>query len=425
MKLERRHWIRRTLFLLVLTMGWFFWTANHDADRRQIFQLWRNGEFLIGCVLAYCSVVAAGRVWSRHVQFWLLYAGVLVAFMLILLEGIGALGLVSYKILVGAPDSDPLGKKPIAYQDLRGRTYQDISYLWGADSELIPFHFKTDRYGFRNHADRESADVYFVGDSILVAALLSAEETVSSRLEHTLRRPVMNVALTAIGLEAERDIFRTAGFPLENSLVIQFVFEGNDLGDSMAYGLPEAAWSMEDLFLWNALMRLQQLTQPAHPHLNKYSGTIGGQEFLFACIHGVIHAELDGIDREVEPLTQALLDMNEYVTGAGGQYGVVYIPAKLRVLGPFCHWPEQSELIEYEKLLSPLRDVLVRWAQSNGIDVLDTTDAFIAIADRGEIPWFTGDTHPNAIGHRALADVVANWELVHEWNSATRPPSGR
>jgi hypothetical protein len=413
---EQRRWIGLGAVLFLVTMLWLLGTAGSNPDQRQMFHLWRNREFLVGCLFAYFAVLAWSRVWGKKLQFWMLYLSILFAALLIFLEVVGFLGLVSYKMLGQYDVHDGLGFKPIPDQDVVGSTYQDIAYGWGYPSEPMSFHFKTDRRGFRNHIDRASADVYLVGDSILVAALVPAESMMATRLEDRFQRPVMNVALVGLSLEEERDIFLEADFPLEDKLVLQFVFEGNDLGDSIEYGQMDSGWSLDDSFVRRAMKAVQQLTQLRNPGGAKRTGEIEGQKFLFACIYGLNNLEVAAAPEDMKRLSDTLVQMNDFVVNAGGTYGVVYVPSKLRVLGPLCEWPENSNLVEYEELLNPLRDFLSSWSRENGIDFLDPTDALIESAADGDIPWFWGDTHPNVIGHKVMADAVANWNVVNQWN---------
>ena len=150
---------------------------------------------------------------------------------LAVLDAAGLLGLIDYPAVVLGV-SNELGTEPIPRSDIRGVTYQDMDR---DRSEPIPFRYRTDRRGFRNRTDRDEADIYLLGDSILVAGLIPEEETIASRLEAEAGRSVMNIALIGIGPQRERDLLLHAGLPLEDRRVLHFIFEGNDLGDSKAY----------------------------------------------------------------------------------------------------------------------------------------------------------------------------------------------
>ncbi len=93
----------------------------------------------------------------------------------------------------------------------------------------------------------------------------------------------------------------------------------------------------------------------------------------------------------------------------GGRYLVVFIPSKLRVVGPFCRWPERSALTEYESHLSPFRDFVIKRCKETSIALLDLTDGLIRSARAGNVPWYPGDSHWNERGHEVAAEMLAEW----------------
>jgi hypothetical protein len=49
------------------------------------------------------------------------------------------------------------------------------------------FAYKSDRNGFRNVIDRDAADIYLLGESILVAGLVPFDKIITSRLEKAMQ----------------------------------------------------------------------------------------------------------------------------------------------------------------------------------------------------------------------------------------------
>src|SRR5262249_34727263 len=134
-----------------------------------------------------------------------------------------------------APAPRPPGAPAAPTLDVRGTTFEDTALAWGLPAAPIAFRFQTDRRGYRNALDREGGDVYLLGDSCLVAALLPFEETLCGRLEAALARPVVHLALIGIGVYQEAALRDADDVPLEGRLVLHFVFEGNDQADSAKY----------------------------------------------------------------------------------------------------------------------------------------------------------------------------------------------
>jgi len=308
---------------------------------------------------------------------------------------------------------NPYGSQRMPYADVSGETYQDIWTRWGIDSPAISFRFKTDSRGFRNDQDRDAADIYLLGDSLLVAGLVPFEHTVTSRLEANLKRPVMNISLIGLSVQAERDLLMEANPPLDGRFVLHFVFEGNDPLDSRTYRLrtkktdPDSTkdrWRQRSP-TYNLLMKFQDLSAPVNRDAERQMGYIGDEPYGFLWVGEMVR----GTEAEFPHITAALDDTRKFVESKGGRYAVVVVPEKYRVLAPLCRWPAGSPLADYESNLSPLRGAVLDWCARQNIPVIDLLDALQDAARKGRIPWFPGDTHWNEQGHAAVADALAAW----------------
>jgi len=403
------------LWLAILTVGWMLVTIEHTNERRLLFGMWRNSAFLVGIGMAWIASLTLLLGISRKSFFIGLVISGLFLTALIVLEMVGLLNLISYsELLLGTGGkTKPLGSEPVPRLDVRGLAYQDLSGGIGIPPDPIPFHYKTDRRGFRNDQDRDGADLYLVGDSILVAGLIPFEETITGRLEAELNLSVMNISLIGIGPQRERDLFLGAKLPTTGRLVLHFLFEGNDIVDSAAY--PEGQegkgrkWRLKDRsFINNLLTWLQMKTSPVDPWAMRRIGYIDGRPYRFAWTRET-HV---GHERELGRICAALGELRDAVIDAGGQYAVVLIPDKIRILGPSCKWPEGSYLNPYEQHLSPLRDHVILWCRRESVEFLDLTEPLLEAARSGRIPWFPLDTHPNEIGHEVMAKAILQWGLV-------------
>ena len=386
-------------------------TPTTGAARR-LFGLWRaRHAVLAGAIL----VVALGlflAAKSRRALLSFLVAGMSTVCAYLLLELAGIVGLVSWPSVLApsAGDLGALGTRRIPHLNVRGLTLQDTASTWGLHSDPVAFHYRTDRHGLRNEPDRAEADIYLLGDSILVAALVPFQETVTARLERALNRPVMQVALINLAPQAEHQLFRDTKLDVRGKLVIQFIFEGNDLLDSRIYRQNAPTVALESTTarsLANQIWRmLVTVTQPALEVSAMRLCTISGQTYTF----GWARQSFAGLESEAIVVTDAIQTFANEVRAGGGDFAVVFVPTKLRVLGPLCSFPKGSDLNDLSFHIGPLRAHLQQWSKSSGIKVLDLTEPLHAAARRGRIPWFWGDTHWNAVGHEAAAQALL--ELV-------------
>lgn len=95
--------------------------------------------------------------------------------------------------------------------------------------------YATDRWGFRNPADLERADLVLIGDSYTEAAQVPLEETFGQLLARTHGVTVANLGRGAYGPQQELVVLRRYGLALRPKVVIWQLFEGNDLSDAENY----------------------------------------------------------------------------------------------------------------------------------------------------------------------------------------------
>ena len=401
------------LALLALAALWLAVTADDSPQMgRRLFGLWRVRSAAPAAALGAGALLLLAATVSRRLVRALLAAGLGLGVVWLALELAGVAGVVSWRERLG-PHPSQLGREAAPNLDVAGTALQDTASAWGLPAEPIPFHYRTDRRGFRNEPDRADGDVILVGDSMLVSALLPFEQTLAAQLEARIHRPVVQVALNGVGPEREEELFRASGLDPKGRLVLQAVFEGDDLRDSYERAVPPAA-PADTTLLHQVVTRLLRWTQPVAGAAQSYGCRIGGETYTFAfnresyapyaSMTSVIGAALDNFDREVR--------------AAGGTYGVVLVPDKLRVLAGSCELPPGSPLAPLEPNLSPLRDYLIAWAGATRVPFLDLTGPLTDAARAGRIPWFSGDTRWNAAGNEVAADALAKWSVVKD----AKPP---
>jgi hypothetical protein len=391
-----------------------------EGEAAKLFGLWRTRHALLALALAWIAIAAAALALSPRALARWIAACASAAITFGLAEVLALAGWLPFPQRERVNAVNELGARAQPHLDVRGETGEDLALAWGLPTPKVPFHYRTDRRGFRNLADRADAALYCLGDSFLVAGLLPVEELLATRLEQRLQRPTMNLALVGLAPQDEAALLREARVPLEGRLVLHFVFEGNDLRDSArfrtsgpAQAAAAAAPSWRERSLANRfIVWLQESTQPAAQRgAARAEGTIGGQRYLF---HWLANS-YRGFEGELEPIAECLAGLRREVEAAGGRYAVVLIPQKIRVLGPYCSAPAGTPVARWEEQLSPLPGHLASWSARTGTPFLDLTPALRAATARGEVPWFSADTHWNAIGHAVAAEAITAWEPVVEW----------
>ncbi len=405
---------------ITLFAGALAWLASHtstlstDGTSRLMFGLWKTRELAIAGALTWLALAVACASVSKRATLRFVLANFTFALTWGLLEVVGIAGFVDYRALLNPVAEGKLGTQVMPHADVRGETREDLASAWGHPSPKLPFHFVTDRRGFRNEPDRAEADVYVLGDSFLVAGLVPWNETLTAGLEQRFDRSVAAFALNGLAPQEEIELFREAQLPLAGKLVLQFLFEGNDLLDSASMGAPtmESEVSLRDRTLANNLiLKLQQWTQPTDQFLAPRSGELNGQTVLFRWDRSAFKE----YGLEAEAISSALHSFREEVEQAGGTYAVVMIPSKIRILGPYCGLPKESPLADWRAHCSPWPEHVQSWCESQKIAYLDLAPALDSAMKRGDTPWFAGDTHWNALGNQVAADAVAQWSFVTDW----------
>ncbi len=397
--------------LFLLLGAGFLWVVAQSSPipGRLLFGLWRGSEIAVAAPLVGLAVLAAARYFSKSNFYSVLLSFGSVGVLVALIELAGILGVVEWKEIFKKPVSN-LSWEPTPYVNETGTTQQDTASAWGMPAESIDFHFITDRHGFRNDDDRPGAEIYVLGDSIVVGALVPAADTVTAQLETLLGRTTMQVALSGLSPQAEHDLILSSELPLEGRTVIQFLFEGNDLLDSRQYrqaspGVQRAPQFKDRLLLNHLLVQLQYLTQPQAGEVLLRTCEIGEQAFTF----GWTKNSFQGVQDEYEHIFSAIRDFRLALEARGATLALVVVPKKLRVLGPLCQFGPDSDLTPFEAHLGEFPQRVAGFAEQNAIPVLDLTDALAQSAISGDVPWFWGDTHWNATGHRVAAAAVARW----------------
>ena len=306
-----------------------------------------------------------------------------------------------------------LGAERLPNVNIRGKTPPDIAFAWGLPLTEYDFHYQTNAWGFRNPPDLQDADLICVGDSLLVAIQHPYVATIPGLLAKSLARPTGNVSLIAKSIQEMQQVFRDLDLDLEGRVVLQFVCEDNDLGDSLGLATKDARHQLsvwQRTLLYRSILLAQKVTQPEVAQASRRQGSYaeGPVSFFFH------HQSSPELDAQVPVVLDELRSFARYVTDRGGAFGVVLIPAKLRVLGAQCQLPADFEFAPVTDFVSPLPTALAVFAKREGVPYLSAEPALTQLAQQGELPWIRDDTHLSAAGHRVVADALAKWPWLRD-----------
>lgn len=422
---RRPSWLRAAVMLTVLSASmWVFTFDGSSVPGKAVLGGYRDRWFLVNLLLTYLTalagVIALIRV-DRSTVFRLVAMNAGVVFVLVAFELVAVAGIVDYRdIFMGAATlrggiDERLRHMSRPNVRIEGNVAPDLVSWLGADAEPVPYVFETDRYGLRNPVDKEDPRVACLGDSVLVAGLVPVESIVTERLQRSLGVSVLNVS--EVGYSPQEEVIRFQNTGIDaNRLIVHFIFEGNDLGDSYEW----RQWRDRALATeWPAsgLVKsaLRLLDEPRRA---------AGRRRIGRCSTGAsppqtVHFLYDTLrsDRESEwvHLREALLEARDQVLSNGGRYAIVVVPSKLTVLHSFCSWPAGSELDDPARWQGgSLRPNIAQLSADEGIPHLDLTAALRQVTAGGELPYFASDTHLNERGHQAMAESLAPWiaELV-------------
>lgn len=392
---------------------WLWLRAAPPRQSRAVFGLWKARDVGVALALLYVALVALCS--SRRAYLRLVAISLSCVFSWGLLE-------VAYATMGHGAMPSVLGSERLPHADIRGETPPDTAAAFGLPFTARSFHYTTNVHGHRNPPDRDFGDVYCVGDSCLVAAMLDWPDTLVSQLERRLSRPCVNVAL--IGLapqEAQREFEHAAsGHDLEGRVVLQFLCEDNDLLDSRRVTQMASAPKPDSLWDRSLLRRgfdaFQRLTQPVVAEASRRTGQFGDTTVRFLWVH----RRGDACEQQWPQIEQALNAFRASIEARHGRLGVILIPQKLRVLGPFSRFPAGSDLMPLADHLTPMPERLADWSVRSGCAVLDLTASLKVAAASGRLVWLADDTHWSADGASVAADAVSAWPWLQA-QLTTRP----
>ncbi len=383
---------------------------------------YRDRYVLMNLGLSYVTVLWSSLVYTQFhrttILRWLA-VNLGVGMGVMLMEALAVLGWVDYS-QIGRRESATETSKPNLH--LHGETMPDISGWLGVPAQPIAYDFKTDGFGLRNGKGKAQPEVYCLGDSILVAALVPLAEIVTERLSVSLKVPVLNVSCTGYAPQEALARLESIEPVLSQKVVLQFIFEGNDLPDSQRWRRTHGAenqkpwrarggtahgrksWPANGMGAW----LLNHMHWPKAGYAKRRGGWFTHGSEAEELVHFIYDAaQTRRFASELEPLGDLLVAARDHLLDMRARYAVVFVPSKVTALWSSCRFPQDSLLSDASVAESGMAAALNARCQKEGIPFVDGTSALQAAAAAGELPYFACDTHLNGVGHRVMAGVVA------------------
>ncbi len=361
-----------------------------------------------------------------------------------LLELPAILGVVDYRLVLKDPNFDrknPWRAHPLNRPDpeliqiftphhrLAGtQSGGDIARMWN----LPPlgeycYDYRTDHHGFRNETDLTRADIIVLGDSIVWAPFVQANETMISRLQQSRGCTAANLAQRGYGPQQELAVLKRFGLPLRPKVCVWTFFEGNDFGDMRRYDHAKANWAAyvkslhsfgKRSFTRSALTLAKELIRPYGGKSVAYDNVAatfrpatGETQPMYFFYDGEDEAKC-GLDC-LDDLRATLAEAHAVCRDDGIQLIFVFVPTKYRVYGRFCEIGTGLRRRIGHPGDLPKRLGKMIAGISEEIAYVDLTGPFVAQAEHGAILYWPDDTHWSVAGHRLAAEIVST-HLVSE-----------
>lgn len=340
--------------------------------------------------------------------------------------------------LTWAYQRDPeLGFRRRPYDHWEGRMSSDIEFRWMMPSSISdPLHFTYDRWGYRNTADIEQADVVLLGDSYVEGWYVSDTETTAQRLQTRLIRPVVNLGVSGYGTLQEFLVLKNDGIRFNPKVVILFFFEGNDLYDDHSFenyllapfSLEQTAvipqrWAGDQVwtqrsFTFTALRRLRRLSNPVLPNTPPYSGHLSLPRLGERTIYFSGYASKPWTDFEAgrwKKTRDTLAQVAEYSRAQGIHVLFTFVPIKFRVYQPFVKFDLDSPCRTWR--VWPIAEMFSEFCQSAGVPCLNLTELFQEAVRVGGMPYSLVDSHWSPEGHSLVGDFLSSELAKRGWLS--------
>ncbi len=280
--------------------------------------------------------------------------------------------------------------------------------------------YRTDEDGFRNAPGVKQADVVFIGDSFTEGASVNEESTFVQRVGAAAGVTTVNLGRGNYGPQQELIVLKRYGPNYNPRIVVWQLFEGNDLSDARNF----ADWSerppAESLMLRytkrSLIARFLHMTTPGDTGSGRVLTLPDGRTANVYLDYKYVPDEPAREPRGLSELKNAIAEGNQWCQSRGIKLLVVFIPIKVRVMGPFVQFKDDRDRDGYlpgGKLdaESDFASEICNFCKNSGCPFIDMTNYLRqgAAEDRQMIYALHQDSHLDEGGHGVVARVIGEW----------------
>jgi len=329
----------------------------------------------------------------------------------------------------GFSESDELPFERPAHLKWTGSSRGDLALAnHDADPYARTITFATDWEGFHNGKDIPQADLITIGDSYTEAGNVPEAENFTTLLGKKLRLTSRNLGRAGYSPPTELIVLKKYGLKCRPKIVVWQTAESNDLDDArrfeswVAMGRPRffdfqgerqwqrsKAWEARSL-TYRIFDGLRTHTHPVWPYdgwFRDHSGVERGVRFMNLPRLDYVATKHPGW----RSLSQSLARGWARCRSQHTEMLVALVPLKYRILGPHTRMANREIPTPASSLGSTyamtLGGALKSFCASLGVPFVDATGRFAEWTQRGELIYLPYDTHLSPLGHRVLADLVA------------------
>lgn len=324
------------------------------------------------------------------------------------------------------------------------RPPSDIESGWSIPASIEQdISFSYDQWGYRNAAAAQQTDIALIGDSYIEGAYVSDDQTVASRLQARIGRPVSSLGVAGYGSQQELIVLNKDVPRYKPQVVVWFFFEGNDLYEdndfenALLADAPDPAetavhpqglarnhgWARRS-FTYALLYRLRRWSDPILPNQAPYFAYLSSSGDANKVVYFADYAKVEWSDwiagrwqKTTDTLRQAISDAEKQ--GIHLMFG--FIPIKYRVYQPFITLPEQNNMNGWSTWA--INDLFLEFCKKENVPCLDLTGLFQDALAKGVQPYAAVDTHWSPKGHDLVAERLAVELCNRGWISGCRAES--
>jgi hypothetical protein len=280
--------------------------------------------------------------------------------------------------------------------------------------------YRTDENGFRNPPGIRQTDVAITGDSFVEAGAVPEEKTAVQRIAQETGLRTVNLGLTHYSPAQYLLVTKRFALKYHPRAVVWAVAEANDLSDAEDFSSwqrdPRSRQTLIQRFASRSMLAQMLPRVPVTPRARRdfrsTDGAIAEVDLDFTYHPDAIARWPRGWGEIVKTIEEG----HRMLESEGVQFLVLFIPIKVRVLGPFIAFRDDED--RNAALPGGLMDAPTDFAtavshecRQVGCDFIDLTGPLRRRAERDNrhVFFLTLEPHLDVDGNQVVADEVSNW----------------